>query len=99
MKKYSISVLAVVVAIIASSYTSAVTKSNNTDPNGYHWWNYNGEGQFYQSDPSYYSLDEDEFPDCPVVSGLTYCEVRAKSSPWNGDEPDLSTITSTRMKH
>jgi hypothetical protein len=99
MKKYVISVLALVIALTGSAFTSGVFKSSDTaDPNGYKWWNFNGDSQFYQADPSYYSLDEDDFPDCPVVSGLTYCEVKAKPSPWNGDEPDLSTVSSTRMK-
>jgi hypothetical protein len=101
MKKYVIGLLVVVVAIAATSFTTGASNAsyvNETSNNGQRWWNYNGEGQFDQCDPSYYSLDEDNFPDCPPVTGNTYCEIKAKPSQWNEEEPDLTTINAYRMR-
>lgn len=100
MKKYVISLLAVLVVIAASSFTSGVFKSKGAGKAAMFgvWWDFHGTSTIFQSDPSYYSLDEDNFPDCPIVSGLVYCEVRAYPSQWNSEEPDLSTINDWRMK-
>lgn len=101
MKKYVISLLAVLVAIAASSFATGAIKTNDVKKKtviGQKWWNYNGEGQFDQCDPGYYSLDEDNFPDCNPVSGYVYCEIKAQPSQWNGSEPDLTTIIAYRMR-
>jgi hypothetical protein len=101
MKKYVICLSAMLVAILASSFTAGDVKTNHVEKataSTRIWWNYYGEGLFDQCDPYYYGADEDNFPDCPVMVGLIYCEVYAYPSVWNPDIPDLSTITSTRMR-
>lgn len=101
MKKYVISFLIVLVAIVVTSFTTASIKTNDVrkaTAMGQKWWNYNGSGSFDMCDPSYYSPDENNFPDCPPTVGNVYCEIYAAPSQWDENEPDLSTITAYRMR-
>jgi hypothetical protein len=99
MKKYVICLLAVLVAIISSSFTSGTIQSAEVKKKmfAHKWWNFNG-GLTDQCDPYYYSPDENNFPDCPPAIGLVYCEIYATPSQWDDQIPDLTTITAYRMK-
>jgi hypothetical protein len=97
MKKYTFSILAVIAAIVISSFTTNNASKVSTLTNGQRWWDFNGE-ETDQADPSYYSIDEDNFPDCVPTAGLVYCEIKALPSQWNPEEPDLSTIVQYKMK-
>ena len=90
--------LAVVVVIISSSFTSEI-KTGEVKKTVFanRWWNFNG-GLIDQCDPYYYSPDENNFPDCPPSIGLVYCEIYAAPSQWDEEIPDLTTITQCRMK-
>src|ERR1044071_10409454 len=96
MKKHLISVLALVIALGASAFTSGLFKSSAENVKAetiyaQRWWDFNGD-ETDQADPSWYSIDEDNFPDCTVSTGLVYCEIKAQPSFQNPEEPDLSTI-------
>jgi hypothetical protein len=61
------------------------------------WWDFNGS-QINQSDPYYYSLDADNWPECTAFTGNTYCEVRAQPSSLDDTVPALSTINAIRYR-
>lgn len=72
-------------------------ESKKKDLDFYYWWDFNG-GYSDQTDPSAYSLDANNWPDCPPQQGLIRCEILAPPSEFNPDEPDLSAVQSQRMK-
>jgi hypothetical protein len=65
------------------------------------WWNFDGTTQLEMGYNWYYSLDDDNFPDCPTTPTFIYCEilayVDAESDP-EDPKPDLNTITNQRWK-
>ena len=101
MKKYVMSLIAVVVAVVASSFTSGLIKINSTKKGsvtiGPRWYNFYGSNSFEMTDPSYYGLDENNWPDCPPAVGSVYCEIYAHPSHKDENEPDLRTISNYRM--
>jgi predicted permease len=103
MKKYVVSLLAVLVAIAASSFTTGIIRTSSAKKEvsvvgSSKWYNFNGVGLLDMCDPGNYSLDENNFPDCPPTVGLVYCEIYAQPSLDGDGEPDLSTITNYRMR-
>ena len=98
MKKYVVSLMAVLVAIVASSFTikEGAVKQEKT-AQGSQWYNFYGVSLFDMCDPSMYGLDENNWPDCPPAVGLIYCEIYAQPGDVDG-EPDLMTITNYRMR-
>jgi hypothetical protein len=97
MKKHVICLAAVLVAIFATSFISEKKQHVNTTMSAYHWYNFNGDLQD-MCDPSYYSLDSDNFPDCPTTQGYVYCEIYAAGDQWNFGEPDLGSIIAYRVR-
>src|SRR5690349_2658183 len=98
MKKYLICLSAVVVAFIATSFTVVKQKDSKAAAiSGYRWYNFNG-GLLEMCDPSWYSLDSDNFPDCPPTLGIINCEIYALPSEWDADQPDLSTVLNSRVR-
>ena len=101
MKKYVVSLMALLVAIVASSFTAgsikegSVKKANVVQTS--QWYNFYGSNLFDMCDPSMYGLDENNWPDCPIAVGLIYCEIYARPGDVEG-EPDLMTITNSRMR-
>lgn len=98
MKKLLSSCLAVVVALMASAFSQQTGASVSERFSGYKWYDYNGITELDQSNPSYYSLDPNNFPDCPPNAGSVYCEIYAQASQWVYGEPDLTTIINQRMR-
>jgi len=98
MKKYLIGLLAVVLALTASSFTTMKhTSSKQSKVLLYHWYNFNG-GLLDQFDPSYYSLDDDGQPDCMPAVGLVYCCIYALPNAYIDGAPNLQTIIMCRNK-
>jgi hypothetical protein len=97
MKKYEVSLMAVLVAIVASSFVSWNNSSKWKNAEGMRWYNFNGHNHFQMNDPSWYSPDEDNWPDCSITAGDTYCEIFAQPSDYVEDEPDLQTINNYRF--
>ena len=76
----------------------AHTKSKNLAPYfAYFWWDFNGT-QNQQSDPYYYALDPDNWPDCTAPSGTTYCEIRAQGNSMDDTIPELTTINGIKYR-
>jgi hypothetical protein len=100
MKKYVVSLMAVLVVIISSSFKTSDIKSVKKEKatQGARWYNFNGVGLFDMCDPSMYSPDENNWPDCPLAVGLIYCEILAQPSESGDDEPNLFTISNYRMR-
>lgn len=63
----------------------------------FYWWDFNGS-QINQSDPYYYSLDPDNWPECVAYTGNTYCEVKAQPDSYDDQIPALSTINAIRYR-
>ena len=61
------------------------------------WWDFNG-GLADQGDPTYYSQDGDNVPDCPPALGNIYCEIKAQPNSSDPTVPNLTTITSSRYR-
>lgn len=87
--------LTIIMVGLTVSFTS-LKKPEKEKVVGKVWWNYNG-GWAEQFDPSYYSRDADNFPDCPPANGILYCCILANSNAFDNDIPDLSTIASYRV--
>lgn len=97
MKKHLICILAIGVAIAASSFTYEAKSSAKQSMAGHKWWDFNG-GLLDQCDPAAFSLDPNNFPDCPPALGLIFCEIYAMPSAWDPSQPDLGSIISTRYR-
>jgi hypothetical protein len=99
MKKYLIGLLAVILAIAVSSFATMkhTTTSKQSNALIYHWYNFNG-GLLDQCDPAYYSLDDDNQPDCMPAIGLVYCCVYALPNQYIDGAPNLQTILLSRNK-
>jgi uncharacterized protein YcfL len=63
----------------------------------YYWWDFNG-GVTNQPDPYYYSADLDNWPDCTLFTGNTYCEIKAQPDMYDYTIPDLGTINAIRYR-
>jgi hypothetical protein len=100
MKKTTLLLFAVLSLTVLFSF---VPKSKPTKklPLTRVWWNFDGTTQLEMQYNWYYSLDEDNWPDCPATPTFIYCEiyafVDANSDP-EDPKPDLSTITNQRWK-
>ena len=92
--------MTVAILFIGSSFTTELKTNSVEQPSfgEYKWFNFNGTNLLEMLDPSYYSPDENNFPDCTPGVGLVYCEVYARATEWGGDEPDLLSIMNCRMK-
>ena len=97
MKKQMLCILAIGVAIAASSFTSVNRTTSKATLTGYQWWDYHG-GLLEQCDPAAYTPDPNNIPDCPTALGLIPCEVYALPSEFDPFQPDLNTVTTLRMK-
>jgi len=76
----------------------ANAKSKNVGPYfAYTWWDFNGNYS-EQTNPYYYSIDPDNWPECTTPSGNTYCEIRALASAYDSTIPDLGTINGTKYR-
>ena len=76
----------------------ANAKSKNVGPYfAYTWWDFNGNYS-EQTNPNYYSIDPDNWPECTTPSGNTYCEIRALASAYDSTIPDLGTINGTKYR-
>jgi uncharacterized protein YcfL len=64
----------------------------------FYWWDFNGS-QINQSDPYYYSMDPDNWPECTTYNGYTYCEVKAQPDTYDDTIPALSTINAIRYRY
>jgi hypothetical protein len=100
MKKYVVSVLAIVAAFTVTSFETKKIQANSANEKfaGNKWYDFNGQSTLDMCDPSQYSLDDNNFPDCAPASGNIYCEIFAKPSSEVEGEPDLSTIVNQRMR-
>lgn len=98
MKKYVICLLAIVFAIATSSF-SVVKKSitHKKKMLNYKWYDYNG-GLLEMCDPGYYSLDPNNFPDCPPALGIIFCEIKALPNDDDPSLPDVTTIVESRYR-
>jgi hypothetical protein len=90
--------LAIVIACIAVTAFSFKKATPQKKALVNFWWDYNGFDYGGQFDPSNYTKDGNQVPDCPITSGSIYCEICAPPSASNGNEPDLSAITAFRMR-
>lgn len=99
MKKYSICLLAVALALTSSAFTGSPVKHKAPSSSRitYKWFDYNG-GLLQQCDPYYYTVDPNNFPDCPSILGLVYCEVKALPMEEDNTKPDLSTVIEARFR-
>lgn len=97
MKKYLISLAAVVIALIATSFANEKKENTKATISGYRWYHFNG-GLLEMCDPAYYSLDPDNFPDCPPTLGIINCEIYALPNQWDAEQPDLSNVIGSRVR-
>jgi len=94
MKKYLICLLAVGLGIGASAFTT-VKKPKPTD--NYLWFDFNG-GLLQMWDPNYYSVDNNQYPECYMGLGLIYCEIKALPQEYDAEHPDLRNVVSIRYR-
>jgi hypothetical protein len=98
MKKYLICLLAVASGIAASAFTTENTVKKATPQQGtYLWWDFNG-GLLQQWNPAYYSIDDNQYPECFYALGLITCEIKALSQELAPNMPDLSNVISIRYR-
>jgi hypothetical protein len=90
--------LAIAIACIAVSTSSFKKATPQKKAFVNFWWDYNGFDAGGELDPSNYTKDGNNFPDCPLTSGSIYCEIYAPPSYSNPNEPDLANITGYRMR-
>jgi len=63
----------------------------------YYWWDFSGGGVLDQYDQSYYTLDDDQSPDCGTTTPtLVNCEIFAMKDAGNPNYPDMATVASRR---
>lgn len=62
----------------------------------WYYWDYIGAKNNYlqMQDPTYYVLDDDQWPDCFNTMGTTYCTIKAMGDAWIEGQPDLNTVIS-----
>jgi hypothetical protein len=98
MKKYLICLMAVGLAIGASAFTSAKKSPVKAAKAGtYYWWDFNG-GLLQQWNPDFYSIDDNQFPECYYMIGLIYCEIKALPMQDDPYHPDLTTVVAQRYR-
>src|SRR3979490_1469850 len=95
MKKYVICLMAAGLGIAASAFTTP--KKVKPQSGTYQWYDFNGN-LLQQWDPTYYSLDGNQYPDCPCMLGLIYCEIKALPMEEDPSLPDLTTIIGSRFR-
>src|SRR4051794_8588140 len=96
MKKYVICLLAMVFAIATSSF-NVVKKNMSSSKVVYKWYDYQG-GLLEMCNPDYFTPDDNNYPDCPPVLGIIYCEIKALPSQSDPAQPDLTTIVDRRFR-
>ena len=100
MKKNILCLAAVVFALMTmtSAFTNHPVKKQPAKRfNNYLWFDFNG-GLLQQCNPDYYTVDPNNFPDCPATLGLIYCEVKALPLEEDNTKPDLTTVTQARFR-
>lgn len=101
MKRQTILLLFLIAASISLYAFSNSEKQSIKNPPVYKWWDFIGTSAGDQYDNNNYTLDLNNFPDCPPRAGTIFCEIYALTDP-NSDpsdpKPDLSTISNQRMK-
>jgi hypothetical protein len=99
MKKILFLLLAI--ASVITFYAFSPAKKHAKPATSHVWWNFDGNSQLEMQYNQYYSLDDDNFPDCPPNISYIYCEIYAQQDSGSDPEdpkPDLSTITAYRMR-
>jgi hypothetical protein len=99
MKKFLICLLAICLGISLSAFTPVnnVKEKAKVKSGTYLWWDFNG-GLLQQWDPTYYTVDGNQWPECYYPLGLIYCEIKALPLEFEPNLPDLSTIISVRYR-
>lgn len=105
MKKFLICLLAISLFIVATSFTGRnqtsvkkiEVKNVKKDGGTYLWWDFNG-GLLEQWNPYYYSIDDNQYPECYYMLGLIYCEIKALPSYDDPSIPDLTTVQAQRYR-
>lgn len=65
--------------------------------NNYIWYDFNG-GLLQMWDPDYYSIDDNQYPECYFGNGQIYCEIKALPQEFDPEHPDLTTVVAARYR-
>lgn len=105
MKYFKLPLVAIAIALSMALCTKekTVRATGNSKAWPYYWYTYTVDPSdpFYllhNTDPQYWTMDEDQQPDCFNPTGYVRCSVRCKGDAWIENQPDFTTIVGIRYK-